>query len=136
MLNILKRIIFWLIFLAILSYLTYILINWTIIVNENFLDQNMIINILYILIFLYYFVFYVVKPTYIPKFKLRNTLIGMFILTSSQSFLTNNWSLNIYFGDIFTVIWVILTIIWPTNLLISKKLKQKKQESKMEVIEV
>jgi hypothetical protein len=30
---------------------------------------------------------------------------------------------------------VLLTILWPTNLLISKKLKKETQDKKMEVIE-
>lgn len=133
--DIIKRSIFWIIFIAILTYLIYLLTNWTIIVNEGFLDKNNVVYWLYILIFLYYLVFYIIKPTYIKKYKLRNTLLWLFIIVSSQTFLANIWSENIYYADIFTVIWVFLTIIWPTNLLISKKLKKEKQEKKMEVIE-
>lgn len=134
--DILKKSIFWILFLAILTYLIYLLLIWTIIVNENFLEKNTIIFWLYILIFLYYLIFYVIKPTYIKKYKLRNTLIWIFIITSSQTFLTNNWPEWIYYADIFVVIWVILTILWPTNLLISQKLKKEKQDKRMEVIEV
>ncbi len=133
--DIVKRSIFWILFVAIISYLVYLLTNWTIIVNENFLDKNNIVYWLYILIFLYYIVFYTIKPTYIKRYKLRNTLLWIFVIVSSQTFLANMWSENIYYADILTVIWVFLTIIWPTNLLISKKLKQEKQEKKMEVIE-
>lgn len=134
--DIIKRSSFWVIFWAILVYLVCLLISWTIIVNEKFLDQNYMVYGLYILIFLYYLVFYVIKPTYIKKYKLRNTLIWIFVIVSSQSFLANMWIEKIYYADIFSVIWVFLTIIWPTNILVSKKLKQEKQEKKMEVIEV
>jgi len=134
--EILKKSILALIFLAVISYLVYLITFWVVIVNENFLDQNKIIIGLYILIFLYYLFFYVIKPTYIKKFKLRNTLIWVFIIVSSQSFFLNSGHEWLYFADIFTVIWLFLTIIWPTNLLISKKLKQEKQEKKMEIIEV
>jgi hypothetical protein len=41
----------------------------------------------------------------------------------------------IYFADIFTVIGVLLIILWPTNLLIWAKLKKETQNKKMEVIE-
>ena len=133
--DILKRSVFWVLFLAALAYLVYLLSNWTIIVNETFLEKNTIIFGLYILIFLYYLVFYAVKPTYIKKYKLRNTLIWVFMITSSQTFLLNNWPEGVYFWDIFAVIWVFLTILWPTNLLISKKLKKETQDKKMEVIE-
>ena len=133
--DILKRSSFWVLFIAIIVYLSYLFSNWTTIVNEGFLDKNTIIYWLYILIFLYYLIFYVIKPTYIKKYKLRNTLIWIFIITSSQSFLANNGAEWIYFADIFTIIGVFLTIIWPTNILISTKLKKKKQEKKMEIIE-
>jgi len=133
--DILKRSSFWILFIAIIIYLSYLFSNWTIIVNEWFLDKNTIIYWLYVLIFLYYLVFYTIKPTYIKKYKLRNTLIWIFIVTSSQSFLANNGVEWIYFADIFTIIGVFLTIIWPTNLLISTKLQKKKQDKKMEVIE-
>jgi hypothetical protein len=133
--DILKRSIFWILFLAVLAYLIQLLSVWIIIVNESFLENNTIIYGLYILIFLYYLVFYVIKPTYIKKYKLRNTLIWIFIVTSSQTFLLNNWPEGIFYGDTFAVIWVVLTILWPTNLLISKKLKKETQDKKMEVIE-
>ncbi len=134
--DILKKSIFGILFTAVLVYLIYLLSNWTIIVNESFLDQNIMVYWLYILIFLYYLVFYVLKPTYIKKFKLRNTLIWVFVITSSQTFLLNNGIEGLYYGDIFAVIWVVLTILWPTNLLVSSKLKKETQDKKMEVIEV
>lgn len=133
--DIFKRSILWIIFIAILTYLVYLFSNWTIIVNESFLDKNTMVYGLYILIFLYYLGFYIIKPTYIKKYKLRNTLIWVFVITSSQTFLLNNGPGWVYFADIFTLIWVFLVIIWPTNLLISKKLKKQKQDKKMEVIE-
>jgi hypothetical protein len=134
--EIFKRSIFGLVFLSLIFYLFYLFFNWIIVVNESFLDQNNIIIWLYILIFLYYLVFYVIKPTYIKKFKLRNTLIWIFIIISSQSVFLNSGHEWLYFADIFTVVWLFLTIIWPTNLLVSKKLKQEKLEKKMEIIEV
>jgi hypothetical protein len=134
--DIIKRSFFGLIFAAIVAYLTYLFSNWIIIVNENFLDQNKLIFWLYIFIFLYYLVFYSIKPIYIKKYKLRNTLIWLFMITASQSFLINSWHEGLYYADIFTVIWVFLTAIWPTNALILNKIKKEKQEKKMEIIEV
>ena len=130
-----KRSIFWLIFLSIVVYLVYLFSNWAIIVNETFLDKNKLIFGIYLFVFLYYLVFYSIKPMYVKKHKLWNTLIWLFIITSSQSLLLNSWNDWIYFADIFTVIWIFLTGIWPTNLLISNKLKKEKQEKKMEIIE-
>lgn len=134
--EIFKKSILGLIFLAVISYLVYLITSWVVVVKENFLDQNKIIIWFYILIFLYYLIFYVIKPTYIKRFKLRNTLIWVFVILSSQYFFLNEWHNWLYYADIFTVIGLFLTIIWPTNLLVSKKLKQEVQEKKMEIIEV
>jgi hypothetical protein len=134
--EIFKKSVFGLIFLSVISYLFYLMFSWTVIVKEDFLDKNKILIGLYILIFLYYLIFYVIKPTYIKRFKLRNTLIWVFVILSSQYFFLNEWHNLLYYADIFTVIWLFLTIIWPTNLLVSKKLKQEVQEKKMEIIEV
>ncbi|HRX63551.1 MAG TPA: hypothetical protein P5060_00375 [Candidatus Absconditabacterales bacterium] len=133
--NLFKRILFGIIFTTIIVYLIFLMINGINFVNEAQIDQRTIIFILYIIIFAYYLIFYVAKPTYIKKYKLRNTLIGIFVITASHSFLANDPIQKIYFADIFTVIGIFLTIIGPTNLLISKKQKQKQQEKKMEVIE-
>lgn len=134
--EIVKRSIFGIIFLSILSYLVFLIFTWVVVVLPEYSKLNISILIFYIIIFLYYLFFYIIKPSYVKKHKLRNTLIGIFLITSSQSYLLNAGHLNTYFADIFTVIGVFLTIIWPTNLLISKKIKQKNQEKKMEVIEV
>jgi hypothetical protein len=133
--DIIKKSFFGLIFAAIIVYLVYLFSNWTIIVNEKFLDKNKIIFWLYILIFLYYLFFYSIKPIYIKKHKLWNTLIWLFMISASQSILINLWNEWIYYADIFTVIWVLLTVIWPTNVLILNKTKKEKQEKKMEIIE-
>lgn len=134
--DIVKRSIFGLIFLAAITYLVFLFSTWVIIVNEKFLDKNNIILWFYWLIFIYYFVFYTIRQTYIKKHKLRNTLIWIFLIISSQSFLLNSGHEWLYFADIFTVIWIFLTIIWPTNLLISNKVKKERQDKKMEIIEV
>ncbi|HRU49916.1 MAG TPA: hypothetical protein P5155_00260 [Candidatus Absconditabacterales bacterium] len=134
--EIFKKSVFGLIFLSVISYLFYLMFSGTVIVKEDFLDKNKILIGLYILIFLYYLIFYVIKPTYIKRFKLRNTLIGVFVILSSQYFFLNEGHNGLYYADIFTVIGLFLTIIGPTNLLVSKKLKQEVQEKKMEIIEV
>ena len=84
--EIFKKSVFGLIFLSVISYLFYLMFSWTVIVKEDFLDKNKILIGLYILIFLYYLIFYVIKPTYIKRFKLRNTLIWVFVIFSSQYF--------------------------------------------------
>jgi hypothetical protein len=42
----------------------------------------------------------------------------------------------IYLADLTKVVAVMLIILWPTGLLISSKVKKKKADSKIQVIEV
>ena len=127
-----KRIIFWVIFSLLICLLVYLYINWVIIVKEDIKDINLIIYISLLVIFLYYLIFYVIKPTYIKYYRVINTLIWIVVIYISQYFLANSWIDWIYYWDILCLIWVVLTIIWPTKLLTTKELEDSK---KVEIIE-
>ena len=129
----LKRIIFWIIFLALICLLVYLYINWVTIVKDEFKNINLVIYIILFVIFLYYTILYVIRPTYIKWFKLINTFIWLWIIFVSQYFIANSWIDKIFYWDILCLIWIVLTIIWPTNLLISKK---DQQEKDLEIIEI
>lgn len=131
----LKRIILFICFGGILWYLIYLICNGITIVNWSN-SVNYIIYWLLIIIFLYFIIFYSIKPTYIKWFKVINTLIWLFIVYISQSFLLNSWYDKIYYWDIFSVIWVIITILWLTNVFLSSKSKKQQDESKSEIIEI
>ncbi len=127
-----KRIIFWIVFSLLICFLVYFYVNWVIIVREDIKDINLIIYISLFIIFLYYLIFYAIRPTYIKYYRVINTVIWIIVIYISQYFLANSWIDWIYYGDIFCLIWVILTIIWPTKLLTTKKLEDSK---KVEIIE-
>lgn len=131
----LKRIILFILFWGIIWYILYLLFTNTTIVNWTNI-VNYIIYWLLLIIFLYYIIFYSIKPTYIKWYKIINTLIWLFIVYLSQSFLLNSWYDRIYYWDIFSVIWVILTILGFTNVFLSKESKKAQEESKSEIIEV
>ena len=127
-----KRIVFWVIFSLLIVLLIYLYINWVIITIEEYKNINLVMYIILWIIFLYYLILYVVKPTHIKYFKIINTAIWLFVIYISQKYLTNSWIDWIYYWDIFCLIWVFLTIIWPTNLLVTKELEDSK---KVEIIE-
>ena len=127
-----KRIIFWIIFSILICFLVYLYTNWVIIVREDITDINLVIYISLFVIFLYYLIFYAVKPTYIKYYRVINTIIWIIVIYISQYFLANSWIDWIYYWDILCIIWVILTIIWPTKLLVTKELEDSK---KVEIIE-
>ena len=130
----LKRIFVFVFSWAIIWYLIYLLFNWVKIVDWSEVN-NYIVYWLFFLIFLYYIVFYTIKPTYFKWTKLVNTLLWLFIVYTSQT-LINSWFDGIYYWDIFSVIGVVLTIIWPTNLLISKEVQKIKEYKNTEIIEI
>jgi hypothetical protein len=105
------------------------LVNWS-------TELNYITYWILILVFTYYLVFYSIIPTYIKWFKVINTIVWLFVVVISYKFLVNSWYEGIYYWDIFNVIWIILTIIWPTNLLVSKEIKKDKDDKNMEIIEI
>jgi len=128
----LRRIIFWIIFSILICVLVYLYINKVVIVKNEFENINSIIYIILFVIFLYYTIFYVIRPTYIKWFKLINTFIWLWIIFISQYFVANSWIDKIFYWDILCLVWVVLTIIWPTNALISKK---DQKEKDLEIIE-
>ena len=128
-----KRIIFWIVFSLLICFLVYLYTNWVIIVREDITDINLVIYISLFVIFLYYLIFYAVRPTYIKYYRVINTIIWIIVIYISQYFLANSWLNWIYYWDILCIIWVILTIIWPTKLLVTKELEDSK---KVEIIEV
>lgn len=127
-----KRIIFWIVFSLLICFLVYLYTNWVIIVREDITDINLVIYISLFVIFLYYLIFYAVRPTYIKYYRVINTIIWIIVIYISQYFLANSWIDGIYYWDILCIIWVILTIIWPTKLLVTKELEDSK---KVEIIE-
>lgn len=129
----LKRILFGIFFLVIICWLFYLMMNWVDIVKSKYIWQKYIIYIVLMLILLYYLVFYVIKPTYIKWFKVINTCLGLFIIVFSYIFLANSWVDHIFYWDIVILIWVFLTIIWPTKALVSKELEDSKD---VEIIDV
>lgn len=128
----LRRIIFWIFFLLIIWILCYLFAKWVVIAKPDYENLNKVFYIILLVIFLYYLTFYVIRPTYIKRFKIINTLIWIVIIYISQYYIMNSWIDWIYYWDILCLIWVVLTIIWPTNALISKK---DQQEKDVEIIE-
>ena len=104
-------------------------------VKPNFENLNTLIYVIFFVICFYYLIFYCVRPTYFRLFKFINTFIWFVVIFISQYLVANSWIDWVFYWDIICVIWVILTIIWPTNLLVSKELKEQKDSKTVEIIE-
>ena len=127
-----RRIVFWILFSIFIAVLVYLFSKWVIITKPEYENFNKIIYIILFAIFLYYLTFYVIRPTHIKWFKLINTFIWLWIIYISQYFIANSWIDWIYYWDILCLVWVVLSIIWPTNALLSKN---DQKEKDLQVIE-
>ena len=99
-----KRIIFWIVFSLLICFLVYLYTNWVIIVREDITDINLVIYISLFVIFLYYLIFYAVRPTYIKYYRVINTIIWIVVIYISQYFLANSWLNWIYYSCLFIFI--------------------------------
>jgi len=134
--DIIKRSIITILSLLIIIYLIYCFNHGIIITNSSFLNQNSNYYIILILIFLYTAIIHWIYPIHIKINKPVLFFIWIFLIIISKITLNNNWQLWIYFWDIFIVIWVIITLLSPTNILIPQKIINKKKSKKIQVIEV
>lgn len=130
-----RRLSIWIVSLIIILYLVYLICSWSIIVNENYTSSNLFICCILLAIFWYYLICYSIKPIYFRWNKIVNAFIWILIILISQIFLVNSWIEKIFYWDIFSLIWVALTIIWLTNFLISPDVKKEIDDKKIEIIE-
>jgi len=134
--DLIKRSIITIIALLIVSYLIFCYNSWITITNSAFLDQNSNYYIVLIWIFLYTAIIHWIYPIHIKINKPVLFFLWIVLIIIWKTVLNNNWQLWIYFWDIFTLTWVIITLLSPTNILIPEKIINKKKSKKIEVIEV
>lgn len=127
-----RRLIFWIIFSILIAILVYLFSKWVVIAKQEYENINKAFYIILFVVFLYYLIFYVIRPTIFKYFKVVNTFVWILIIFISQYYIANSWVDWIYYWDILCLVWVVLTIIWPTNALISKK---DQKEKDLEIIE-
>ena len=58
----------------------------------------------------------------------------MIILNLSNS--ANDWYSHVYIWDLFSVLWVLILILFPTNILTTDKVKKQKSKKNEVIIEV
>lgn len=83
-----------------------------------------------------YLVAIVIYQSLVPNNRYTIAILGVCIILISHATITDTPAQQVFIGDIMKLIWVILVIIWPMKLLLSKKFQEKKQEEDLEIIEV
>lgn len=119
-----------------LIYLVYLIIQWETITKSEFAGRNIPIYVILILFCLYMLILYGLYPIHIKLSRATSLVIWLLFIVISQRVLANDWYSHIYIWDMFSVLWVVILILFPTNILTTEKVKKAKEKKNEVIIEV
>lgn len=134
--DIIKRIIISVISWLFLGYLAYLFFQNTVIVQLAYIDYNILYYLILVAICLFLFILFGIYPVHFRLTKATLFVLGIGLIIIWDTVLLNDVATYVYIGDIFKVLWVILTLLAWTNVLITDKITKTKQQKNIEVIEV
>ncbi|EKD25401.1 MAG: hypothetical protein ACD_80C00069G0005, partial [uncultured bacterium (gcode 4)] len=134
--DIIKRIIISVISWLFLGYLAYLFFQGTVIVQSGFVEFNSLYYLILALICLFLFILFGIYPVHFRMTKATLFVLGIALIIIGDTVLLNDVTSYIYVWDLFKVLWVILTLLAWTNVLITDKIQKKKQDKNIEIIEV
>ena len=104
-----------------LLYLVYLIIQWENIVKSEFAGRNIPVYVILILFCLYMLVLYWLYPIHIKLSRATSLVIWLLLIVISQRVLANDGYSHIYIWDMFSVLGVVILILFPTNILTTEK---------------
>ena len=119
-----------------LGYLAYLFFQNIIIVQSWFIEFNTLYYLILIVICLFLFILFGIYPVHFRLTKATLFVLGLALIVIWDTVLLNDITHYVYVGDIFKVLWVILTLLAWTDILVTDKVIKKKQEKNIEVIEI
>ena len=119
-----------------LAYLFVLILKWESIVNPNYPRLNIPMYIILILFCLYMIWIYWIHPIHIKFSRATSLVIWLVFIVLSQVVLANDGYSHIYIWDLFSVLWVAILILFPTNILTTEKVKKQKAKKNEVIIEV
>lgn len=134
--DLIKRIVIGIISGALLGYLGFLFVGKAVIVDSAFVANNTLYFIVLAVICLILFIFFAVYPVHFKMTKGTLFVIGIGLIFVSKTVLVNDITKNIYIGDLFALLGVILTLLARTNVLITDKIRKQKADKKVNIIEV
>ena len=129
-----KRSIVITIFWVFLIYLFWLIFKWESIVDNNS-GRNIPLYVILICLCIYMIFFYGIYPIHVKFSRATSLFIALFFIVISQ-YLANDWSKWIIIWDLFSVLWVIILILFPTNIITTDKVKKEKAKKNEVIIEV
>ena len=131
-----KRSIVITIFGLFLLYLIWLISQWSMIVKPEYESRNVAMYIILIVFCLYMIWLYGIYPIHIKFSRATSLAIWLFFIVISQILLANDGYSHIYIWDMFSVLWVLILILFPTNILTTEKVKKAKAKKNEVIIEV
>ena len=131
-----KRSIVITIFGLFLLYLIWLISQWTMIVKSEYSGRNIPMYIILIVFCLYMIWLYWIYPIHIKFSRATSLVIWLLFIVLSQVVLANDWYSHIYIWDMFSVLWVLILVLFPTNILTTDKVKKAKAKKNEIIIEV
>ena len=131
-----KRSIVIAIFWVFLLYLIRLISQWSMIVKPEYYNRNIPMYVILILLCLYMIWLYGIYPIHIKFSRATALVIGLLFIVVSQVVLANDGYSHIYIWDLFSVLWVLILILFPTNILTTEKVKKQKAKKNEVIIEV
>ena len=119
-----------------LAYLFVLIFRWESIVNSNYPGFNIPMYIILIVFCLYMIWLYGIYPIHIRFSRSTALVIWLLLIVLSKECLENNWAKWIIISDLFSVLWVAILILFPTNILTTEKVKKAKAKKNEVIIEV
>lgn len=105
-------------------------------VQSEYENVNILFYIILIVLSLYVSVFYGLYPIHIKFSRATLFVLGLSAIIMGKTVFLNDPINSVYFGDLSCVLGVILLIVWPTNLIVTSKVKKVKEDKNLEIIEV
>ena len=134
--DIIKRGIVIVIFGLFLGYLFWLIFKWESIVNSEYTRLNIPMYIILIVLCLYMIFLYGIYPIHIKLSRVTALFIWLAFIVISQLVLANDGYSHIYIWDLFSVLGVLILILFPTNILTTDKVKKQKANKNEVIIEV
>ena len=131
-----KRSIVITIFWIFLLYLFYLISLWEPIVKSEYITWNIPMYVLLIAVCIYMIWLYWIYPIHIKFSRATSLVIWLLFIVLSQVILANDWYSHVYIWDLFSVLWVLILILFPTNILTTDKVKKQKSKKNEVIIEV
>ena len=123
------------IFGVFLLYLIWLISQSTMIVKDQYSDRNIPLYIVLICLCLYMIFLYGIYPIHIRFSRATSLFVALFLIVISQ-YLANSWKEWIFIWDLFSVLWVLTLVLFPTNILTTDKVKKQKAKKNEIIIEV